>query len=142
MIKSEIKITKKVIYTFSDLFLYVRLNLASVLFLLFFWFFYAPALRCAFRFALVHPSIRPSIWKFCDKDGKVGASVSYGHISSLFLCLGNIVVIILALIFILRLPFVWDFERKDNWMKCLYLSDVGDILKFYGFLKIIFYYLL
>ena len=24
----------------------------------------------------------PSVWKFCDKGGKVRASVSYGHISS------------------------------------------------------------
>ena len=39
--------------------------------------FYVPTLRGAFRFALVCLSI----WKFCDKGGKVGAS--YGHICSL-----------------------------------------------------------
>ena len=38
--------------------------------------FIPPLCEWAFRFALVHPSKK----KFCDKDGKVGTSVSSGHI--------------------------------------------------------------
>ena len=36
----------------------------------------------AFRFALFCLSIHLKFFLFCDKDGKVGASVSYEHISS------------------------------------------------------------
>ena len=52
--------------------------------------FYAPTVRGAFRFAFVHPSVRPSEnKKNCDEGGKMGASMSYGHTSSLFAYLGN-----------------------------------------------------
>ena len=46
----------------------------------FFFHFYPPTLRGgqgAFRFAIL------SVWKFCDKGGKMGVSMSYGQISTL-----------------------------------------------------------
>ena len=52
-----------------------------------------------FRLALVHPSVCPKFFSFCDRGGKVGASVSYGHISIFYNFLHVYVLVVILRIY-------------------------------------------